>query len=105
MIMVIPDGSGAPGFFYSKTTNIGNDVLNNAQVRIRRDSTAIGYHEFMTEGINNSAQLQVQYPLGSVTMVDVPAAGTYTYDMATAYVGTSTGECGCYYGKLFVYEL
>jgi hypothetical protein len=95
MLLLTPEASA--------TTNpaaIGRTGGNGGFLKLLRDATVVGYWNINPP--NDVAQA-CQLPAGMVQMVDVPAAGTYTYKLQ-AFAGGGNATLVSY-SRLVAYEL
>lgn len=101
MLVLIPDGSVNSGGI--NLTRLGSGAISG-DLRFLRDSTDIGsFFFFRSYGGVPQSDHGLGVPPGSVTIIDTPAAGTYTYKLqARLNTGTQIGVTRC---KLLVYTL
>lgn len=100
MIMLVPDASGVSAYIGSNknstTSTVANVYVEGGTIVANSVVTAIG-----VDGA--SANLNVKVPVGVITYIDAPAAGTHTYSIGAS--GGFSNTLTIQNAKLLVYEL
>lgn len=111
MIMLVPDGTANISFVAAyQATNV--DTGPQAEFAILRDAAVVARHSVMAfhsaSGGDTEHISTIAVPVGSISMVDTPGAGTYTYKIQATYSSstvTTDMYAEVFYAKLLVYEL
>jgi hypothetical protein len=104
MIGMMPGGTSSSNNGYVSFTRTGGGNSAAAQLCFNRGGSCVEYHGIGGTATNASSSLNYRYPCSSFTMIDTPAAGTYTYKMQGQFT-TGPGELEVRYCKLYAYEL
>jgi hypothetical protein len=97
---VFPDGAGFDGVM-GATLSV-NAIRVNARFYFKRDATLIAQTTIMSNGA--SGDIEIDIPSSNFWIIDVPAAGTYTYKMQAQILSANT-TAWVRYTKLIAYEL
>lgn len=71
--------------------------------KMLRDATSLGVYGLYLDG-GSAASRELDVPSSSISYLDTPAPGTYTYKLQ-AQTDVSSGTAAVYYSKVLVYEL
>jgi len=108
--------TGRPVFVMAYSTYQSSGVSNGGGIycsdsaslafcefRFRRDSTVLGYNS-LNKFVSGGPSGYINMPCSSLSFLDAPAAGTYTYDLFGRAVGSAdlVGAVGC---RLAAFEL
>ncbi len=99
MVMVVP-GTTGNGLQIAAVTN----TLAGVEYQVKRGSTIIVDTHHSIKASISSGSAFAETPMGCLSTLDLPAAGTYTYTVLAGYTGTPTSPVlyGC---KLVVWEI
>ena len=104
-VALIPDNSGTDSFIGVSVNGVATPTVVAASFRWVRSGTSaanVGYSLYSVTGAASVA-LGGRTGVGAVSFVDVPAAGTYTYQLQIKCAADTIGYCD--YAKVFAYEL
>lgn len=91
MVMMMSDSSGNQSYIGNAFDSAPNFT---GAVKILRDSTEI-----------SNSRMSSRVPLGAVSFLDTPIAGTYTYTIQVSVLPASDSPIAVFYSKLVAYEL
>jgi hypothetical protein len=102
-IGLMSDGTGSPSYIESQWST-GTTLNPDGSIRLIRGSTTIADNTFSSYvAVGATGEVRILIPSSSVWLIDVPAAGTYTYKaQATLTIGTTVNV---YRTKLVAFEI
>lgn len=96
-------GDGVSDSYIQISATSTNDLTSSIQ--IVRDSTVLSYNTY-SSNTGGAGGGTMRFASSSLSTIDVPSAGTYTYKITAGVVGVGGGRAvGVSYSKLIAYEL
>lgn len=100
VVTLIPDGSGTGSYIGSSKSST---TSTSGLIYIERTGITSGSNACLIGADGASGNLNVKVPVGSISLLDVPLAGTYTYSISAS--GGFSNALTVANAKLIAYEL
>jgi hypothetical protein len=105
MLLLVPDGQTSLVSYVGCYVSGSGTTGATASFGFWREASQISMQTVYLQITSNNSIKASYVPCGSISFVDTPAPGVYTYELKAVVVGAGSPEARAHYVKLLAYEL